>query len=315
MAEPILEVRDVRKSFGERKAVDGISLAVEAGQILGLLGPNGAGKTTTVSLITGLLSPDAGEIRIAGRALAGDTDPAKASLGLAPQDLALFDELSAGDNLRFFGALYDMGGASLEGAVAEALRFVGLQDRARDRVKTFSGGMKRRLNLAAALLHDPRILLLDEPTVGVDPQSRSAIFDSLEELRRRGKAIVYTTHYMEEAARLADRIVIVDHGRVIADDTLRGLLGLLPAASRLRVDLAEPGDAAWVPGLRAVPGVVDASLDGHGLSVGLGDLAADAPRVLGWLAAEGHPFTHVASERGDLETVFLSLTGRTLRDQ
>jgi ABC-2 type transport system ATP-binding protein len=314
MAGAVLEVHDVRRSFGERVAVDGISFAVEPGQILGLLGPNGAGKTTTVSIVAGLLRADSGEVRVNGQALRGDTDPAKALIGLATQDLALFDELSARDNLRFFGALYDLGGEALDRAVAGALEFVGLGDRAGDRVKAYSGGMKRRLNLAAALLHDPTLLLLDEPTTGVDPQSRSAIFDSLEELKRRGKALVYTTHYMEEAARLCDRIVIMDNGRVIADDTLRGLLGRLPASSRLLIDLQDAADGPWLQELRALPGVVEALLDGHTLTVGLRDLAAEAAGVLGWLTGHGHPFTHVVSERGDLETVFLTLTGKTLRD-
>src|SRR5207302_517338 len=192
-------------------------------QLVGLLGPNGAGKTTTVSMIAGLLTPDAGEVLIGGKRLAGDTDPAKRKVGLVPQDLALYDELSARDNLRFFGALYGLRGAALERAIGAAIDLVGLGDRLRDRVKTFSGGMKRRLNLAAGLLHDPDILLLDEPTVGVDPQSRNAIFDNLEELKRRGKAILYTTHYMEEVERLADHIVIIDNGKVVADDTLSGL--------------------------------------------------------------------------------------------
>jgi ABC-2 type transport system ATP-binding protein len=162
-------------------------------------------------------------VLIGGQVLSGDTDAKKRKIGLVPQDLALYDELTARDNLRFFGALYDLSGDALESAMASALKLVGLADRARDRVKTFSGGMKRRLNLAAGLLHDPDVLLLDEPTVGVDPQSRNAIFDNLEELKRRGKALLYTTHYMEEAERLADRIVVIDRGRVVADDTLAGL--------------------------------------------------------------------------------------------
>jgi ABC-2 type transport system ATP-binding protein len=219
----MLQAQGLRKSFGTLVAVDGVSLALEGGQLLGLLGPNGAGKTTTVSMLTGLVRPDAGEILVGGHRLAGDADPVKRRIGLVPQDLALYDELSARDNLRFFGALYGLGGSALDRALAGALGLVGLADRARDRVGTYSGGMKRRLNLAAGLLHDPDVLLLDEPTVGVDPQSRNAIFDNLEQLKRRGKALLYTTHYMEEAERLADRIVIIDRGRVIADDTLAGL--------------------------------------------------------------------------------------------
>ena len=219
----MLEVQGLRKSFGTLVAVDDVSFRLEPGRILGLLGPNGAGKTTTVSIVAGLLTPDRGDVRIGGQRLSGDTDPLKRRIGLVPQDLALYDELTAFDNLRFFGSLYGLAREELERAIRTALDIVGLAERARDRVKTFSGGMKRRLNLAAGLLHDPDILLLDEPTVGIDPQSRNAIFDNLDALRRQGKALLYTTHYMEEAERLADRIVIIDHGRVIANDTLAGL--------------------------------------------------------------------------------------------
>ena len=219
----MLEAVHLRKSFGRTIAVDDVSFRLEPGRVLGLLGPNGAGKTTTVSMIAGLVTPDAGQVHVAGEALKGDADPAKRRIGLVPQELALYDELSARDNLRFFGALYRLGRDRLDAGIAAALQLVGLADRAGDRVQTFSGGMKRRLNLAASLLHDPDILLLDEPTVGVDPQSRNAIFDNLEALKARGKALLYTTHYMEEAERLADRVVIIDRGRVIADDTLAGL--------------------------------------------------------------------------------------------
>jgi ABC-2 type transport system ATP-binding protein len=236
----ILDVRQLRRSFGTIVAVEDVSFSVEAGTLVGLLGPNGAGKTTTVSMIAGLVTPDRGEVLIDGHRLAGDTDPTKRRIGLVPQDLALYDELSAHDNLRFFGALYGLSGAALASAAESALRLVGLSDRVRDTVKTFSGGMKRRLNLAASLLHDPDILLLDEPTVGVDPQSRSAIFDNLETLKGRGKALLYTTHYMEEAERLADRIVVIDHGRVIADDTLEGLQSRGAAATALAAGADRP---------------------------------------------------------------------------
>ena len=227
----MLETRQLKKSFGSLVAVDDVSFSLAKGQLVGLLGPNGAGKTTTVSLIAGLLTPDRGEVLIGGQRLAGDADPAKRRIGLVPQDIALYDELTARDNLRFFGALYDLRAAALDAAIASVLELVGLTDRAKDRVKNFSGGMKRRLNLAAGLLHDPDILLLDEPTVGVDPQSRNAIFDNLESLKKRGKALLYTTHYMEEAERLADRIVVIDHGKLIADDSLDGLRSRAGAAS------------------------------------------------------------------------------------
>ncbi len=216
----MLEVSHLRKTYGQLVAVDDVSFTLERGELIGLLGPNGAGKTTTVSMIAGLVTPDAGEVRIGGEPLNGDADPKKRRLGLVPQDLALYEELTARDNLLFFGALFGLSGAAADAAIASALTLVGLADRARDRVGTFSGGMKRRLNLAAGLLHDPDILLLDEPTVGVDPQSRNAIFDNLEELKRRGKALLYTTHYMEEAERLADRVVIIDRGRVIANESV-----------------------------------------------------------------------------------------------
>src|SRR3954469_9924625 len=227
---PMLQIAHLRKSFGPLVAVDDVSFKVERGTLVGLLGPNGAGKTTTVSMIAGLISPEKGDVLVEGARLSGDTDPKKRRIGLVPQDLALYEELSARANLRFFGALYSLSGAALDTAIKNALDLVGLSDRINDRVATYSGGMKRRLNLAAALLHDPDVLLLDEPTVGVDPQSRNAIFDNLETLKRRGKALLYTTHYMEEAERLADRIVIIDHGRVVANDTVAGMQASLPAA-------------------------------------------------------------------------------------
>lgn len=219
----MLTIQRLRKSFGPLVAVDDVSFGIESGTLVGLLGPNGAGKTTTISMIAGLVTPEQGEVLVDGARLSGDTDPKKRRIGLVPQDLALYDELTARANLRFFGALYSLAGAALDQAIADALERVGLADRVNDRVSTYSGGMKRRLNLAAGLLHDPDILLLDEPTVGVDPQSRNAIFDNLETLKARGKALLYTTHYMEEVERLADCIIVMDHGRVIAEDTLDGL--------------------------------------------------------------------------------------------
>ena len=233
----MLVIRNLKKTFGTLVAVNNVSFALDRGQLLGLLGPNGAGKTTTVSMIAGMVTPDAGDVLIDGARLSGDTDPKKQKIGLVPQDLALYDELSARNNLRFFGALYGLAGKALDTAIAAALELVGLADRDRDRVKTYSGGMKRRLNLAAGLLHDPDILLLDEPTVGVDPQSRNAIFENLEVLKQRGKALLYTTHYMEEVERLADRVVVMDHGKVIADDTLAGLRAQVPVVAGQRASL------------------------------------------------------------------------------
>jgi ABC-2 type transport system ATP-binding protein len=308
----LLEATGLVKRFGKLTAVDGVSLTVAAGSCTGLLGPNGAGKTTTVALIAGLHRPDAGTVLVDGAPMRGETDPMKRKIGLVPQDLALYEELSGRDNLEVFGALYDLRPDEIDRAARAALALVGLVDRAKDRVKVYSGGMKRRLNLAAALLHDPELLILDEPTVGVDPQSRSAIFANLGELRARGKAILYTTHYMEEAERLCDRIVIIDHGKVIADDTLRGLERLVPSSRRLTVEL-DGGDARWLEELRAQGGVEAADLGDQKLSVTLADLAR-APEVLAFLAGKGQRFSHFATERTDLEGIFLHLTGRALRD-
>jgi len=309
----VLEVKELRKRFGDLVAVDRVSFSVSRGSCIGLLGPNGAGKTTTVSMVAGVLPPDEGEVRIDGEMLRGDADPRKRKIGLVPQELALYDELTADDNLRFFGSLYDLTSEALDVAMGEALRLVGLADRARDRVRDFSGGMKRRLNLAAAVLHDPQLLILDEPTVGVDPQSRTAIFDNLETLKARGKAIIYTTHYMEEAERLCDRIVILDHGKVVADDTLRGLAARMPSRRRLAVEVSGSVDGDWTAELARRPGVEAATMTGGVLTVDMTDLSLTGD-VLTWLRDRGLGIAHVATERADLEGIFLALTGRELRD-
>jgi ABC-2 type transport system ATP-binding protein len=309
----MFEARDLKKRFGAFQAVDGISFALAKGETLGLLGPNGAGKTTTVSMIAGLLAPDSGDVRLEGRAITSDTDPVKGAIGFVPQDLALFEKLGARENLALFGALYGLAGAELERAVAANLDLVGLADRGKDAVETYSGGMKRRLNLAAALLHGPKLLILDEPTVGVDPQSRNAIFENLESLKRRGLTLLYTTHYMEEAERLCDRLVIVDHGRVLKDGTLASLYAELPAANLLEVEIEGDAGALALP-LRQVDGIATAEARNGKLAVGVQELGPGSAAVLAWLAARGVPVLHLASERATLETVFLNLTGRSLRD-
>jgi ABC-2 type transport system ATP-binding protein len=311
----MLEVSALHKRYGDLVAVEEVSFTARPGEMIGLLGPNGAGKTTTVSMIAGLLSPDRGEVRIEGEVIRSETDPVKRRMGLVPQDLALHDELSARDNLTLFGSFYSIKGAGLRKAMEEALEITGLADRASDRVATFSGGMKRRLNLAAALLHAPSILLLDEPTVGVDPQSRNAIFTNLEELKRQGKTLVYTTHYMEEAERLCDRIIIVDHGKVIASGALDEVRRLVPAANVIEIEIENPGVDGWLGGLRALGGVESAEMDGALLRVGVQDLAQQSPDVLGWLRDHSYRYSHLASQRADLETVFLTLTGRSVRNQ
>jgi ABC-2 type transport system ATP-binding protein len=311
----MLELRDVTRCFGSLVAIDHVTFGARAGETVGLLGPNGAGKTTTVSMIAGLLPPDSGQILVDGRPLGGDTDAMKRRIGLVTQELALLDDLSARENVLFFAALYDLDRHAARAAAAEALELVGLTDRAGDKVRAFSGGMKRRLNLAAALLHDPQILLLDEPTAGVDPQSRNAIFENLETLKRRGKTLLYTTHYMEEAERLCDRVVILDHGRVVADDTLQGLYRRVPATNVIAVELEDRGDVVTRDELQALPGVTLVDVADGVVRVAVSDLAETMPTVLRWFGEHRHPFRHVVTERADLETVFLTLTGRTLRDR
>jgi ABC-2 type transport system ATP-binding protein len=310
----LLQVADLSKAYGTRQAVAGVSFSAAAGEIVGLLGPNGAGKSTTVAMVCGLVAPDSGQITVGGVPMHGDSSAVKRRIGLVPQDLALYEDLSALGNLKLFGALYGLRGPQLHARCTEALALVGLADRARDKPATFSGGMKRRLNLACALVHDPDLLLLDEPTTGVDPQSRNAIFDNLEALRARGKALVYTTHYMEEAERLCDRIVIVDHGTVVASDTLPGLLRRLPAAASIEITLDDGTAAVDMAALERLPGVKTAARNGSTLSVGVATLAESAPAVLAWFGQQGLTVRHFQSGEGTLEDVFLALTGRQLRD-
>ena len=311
--EVLLEASNLTKSYGARRAVDGVSFQVRAGQTLGLIGPNGAGKSTTVGMLCGLLAPDAGSVRVRGEQVGPGASEAKRRIGLVPQDLALYEELPAIENLMLFGALYGVPGALRRERAKRVLEQVNLQDRARDKPGTFSGGMKRRLNIGAALMHAPELLVLDEPTVGVDPQSRNAIFDILERLRGEGCALVYTSHYMEEVERLADQIVVIDGGRVLADDTPAGLQRRLPSQAALQVELAGEPEPSLLDGLRAMAGVTQVELDGLRLAIGLQD-AHDALPVMGWLERSGCQALSFATNRTRLEDIFLHLTGRSLRD-
>ncbi|MFB3739016.1 MAG: ABC transporter ATP-binding protein [Candidatus Velamenicoccus archaeovorus] len=308
----VLVCRDLRKSFDGLVAVDGVGFQIAAGETYGLLGPNGAGKTTTISMVCGLLARDGGEVLLEGRELDTRSTDAKASIGYVPQELALYPDLTARENLRFFGKLYGLTGRDLESRVDEVLRVIDLVDRADDRVEHYSGGMQRRLNIGLGLLNRPSLLILDEPTVGVDPQSRNAILSSVERFREQGMAVLYTTHYMEEAERLCDRVGIIDHGQLKAEGTRRELVAMV--GERDRVSLSATGDLdAAEQAVRAVPGVHDASRHEAGLDVVAREAHRVLPAVLAAVAGAGAHVTSVEIAEPNLEAVFLHLTGRALR--
>jgi ABC-2 type transport system ATP-binding protein len=311
MATPILEVLDVHKHYGPTVALDGVRLQVEDGEMFGLLGPNGAGKTTLLSIVSGLLEATAGEVRILGQALLPSSRKLRRLIGMVPQELAVYGELTARENLTFCGELYGLHGPDLTKRVEDVLAAVALADRADERVDTFSGGMKRRLNLGAALVHGPRLLLLDEPTSGVDPQSRNHIFEGVRGLNAAGMTVVYTSHYMEEVQALCSRIGIIDHGRLIACDTLPGLLHQLKGLIRFRVPALTP---TLRDRLRRLPDTRLAERDGQALELECRDVKATLLQLLAVLNEVNLELTHLETEEPNLERVFLHLTGRALRD-
>ncbi len=310
---PVLVCEGLRKTYGDRAAVDGVGFCIARGETYGLLGPNGAGKTTTISMVCGLLERDAGSVTVAGRPMAPGATDAKAAIGLVPQEVALYDDLSGEENLVFFGRLQGLAGSLVHERVAEALDLVGLADRARDHVGDYSGGMKRRANIAAGLLHHPQLLVLDEPTVGVDPQSRNAILESIESLGGEGLSVLYTTHYMEEAQRLCDRVGIIDEGRLVAEGTRRELVAQLGASDR--VDVSGTGDlGAFADACAAVPGVLGVDRRDGGVVV---RVEGGAAALAGIVTAAEHTGTAIGGielTEPDLEDVFLALTGKGLRD-
>jgi ABC-2 type transport system ATP-binding protein len=311
--DPVLRCEGLRKRFGNRVAVDGVSFEIHAGETYGLLGPNGAGKTTTISIICGLLAADEGEVEVAGNRLRTDPLAVKAAIGFVPQELALYNDLTARENLRFFGRLYRLRGTRLEERVAHALDIVGLETRADEQVESFSGGMKRRLNIAAGLLHEPSLLVLDEPTVGVDPQSRNAILQSVAELGRQGMAILYTTHYMEEAERLCDRIGILDEGRAVAEGSRTELVDLLGECDHVRLGATGPLDAL-AEDSRGLDGVDQVKVVNGSVDLLVHGARRLLPLLIEHADASGVAVQSVDIEEPDLETVFLHLTGKALRD-
>jgi ABC-2 type transport system ATP-binding protein len=312
----LLDVEQLRKSFGPLVAVDGVSLSVDAGEVFGLLGPNGAGKSTTMSMIAGLIEPDSGAVRL--NAMLNGSAPAdrRLLLGVVPQDLAVYPDLKVRENLTFFGSLYGIGKTELTRRVDRALDRVGLTDRQGSLTHTLSGGMKRRLNFAVALLHEPRLLILDEPTVGVDPQSRAHLLDCVRDLSAAGMAVIYASHYMEEVQAICRRVAIMDHGKVLANDTLDALLNRVSARVEIVLTRPDPslarqfhGEARYVDD-QAAPRLLLEGDSGKSRE----PVAARLARVLGRLAESGIPVRSVETQSANLERLFLDLTGRGLRD-
>jgi ABC-2 type transport system ATP-binding protein len=309
----VLEVENLRKKFGDLVAVDGISFSVKEGEIFGFLGPNGAGKTTTISMICGLLQPNDGEIRVEGLSIADNAREVKQHLGVVPQEVAVYAELSARENLRFWGGIYALKGKDLSERVEELLVQVGLEDRAKEPVKNFSGGMKRRLNLAMGLIHRPKLILLDEPTVGIDPQARHKILEIVEDITKSGQTVLYTTHYLEEAESFCDRLAIMDHGKILAEGSVEQLKAQVGEGTLLTVkgEFKESDLREIVSGLSGLQAVEIG--DGHAMLLVPRESRGVAPALEGLYGAGLH-LDDVLIKEPNLEDLFLRLTGRELRD-
>ncbi len=313
----IVEVRELVKRYvpDAPPAVDGVSFTIHEGEIFSLLGPNGAGKTTTIAMLSCLIKPTSGDAFIDGHSVVREPMAVKQVIGVVPQEIALYNELTARQNLVFWGRMYGLGGRDLQARVSEVLTLVGLDERADDRVKTYSGGMKRRLNIAVGLLHRPRILYMDEPTVGIDPQSRRNILDTVKALNRQGMTVLYTTHYMEEAQELSHRVGIMDRGKLIALGTQQELTQLVGEHETLRLHLTDAQDLTpLVTALRARPEIIEASAADGQVVVIVSDAATALPEVIRQAHAHGIRMRSVDIEEPNLEAVFLRLTGRALRD-
>lgn len=311
----ILEVQNLVKKYGDFAAVKGISFNIKEGEIFSLLGPNGAGKTTTISMLSTLYAPTSGDTTIAGHSVSREPMAVRNAIGVVPQDLALYEDLTAKENLLFWGQMYGLSGKSLTTRVDEVLEQIGLTDKAKDRVKTYSGGMKRRVNIGVGLLHKPKLLFMDEPTVGIDPQSRRAILDTVKDLNQKGMTVLYTTHYMEEAEELSDRVGIIDHGELIAIGTQKELTQQVGETETLLLHISENDDPeALAAAFKGIKDVQEASVINHQVSV-IAQSAKDvlAP-VIGKANERGIKIHSIDIREPNLEAVFLHLTGRALRD-
>ncbi len=310
----ILSVRDLRKSFGQHEVVKGISFAVEKGESFGLLGPNGAGKSTIINMITGLFPPTSGAIQLKEIDVIKNPKAAQKWIGVVPQEIALYQEMSARENLKFWGRMYDLSGKELEKKVDEVLEIIGLTDRAKDKVETFSGGMKRRVNIGAAILHHPEMLIMDEPTVGIDPQSRNHILETVKRLNEEGMTIIYTSHYMEEVEYLCERIGIIDHGQLIARGTLKELRETIGDRSRIKLTIDKAVPEKITEELNHLFTPKDIQLQDHQLMVFHKEPQAVLSDFIQSVTKTGTKVTSVEIIEPNLESVFLHLTGRTLRD-
>ena len=311
----ILHANNLVRKFGELTAVDDVSFDIQEGEIFSLLGPNGAGKTTTISMLSTLLAPTSGDALINGFSIKGDSMQVRKYIGIVPQEIALYDELSALENLNYWGKLYDLSGQELNHRVSEVLEQIGLSDRAKDRLKTYSGGMKRRVNIAAGLLHKPKLLFMDEPTVGIDPQSRRMILDMVKDLNQQGMAILYTTHYMEEAQELSNRVGIIDHGKLIAVGTQEELTQQVGETDSIHI-LTDPTDdlQSIASKLNGFDGIIRVLVEETGLNLITNDAETNLAPIINQASQAGARIKSIEIVEPNLETVFLHLTGRALRD-